>query len=141
MERVEAEVTIEVSTAFTLEQLYEIAFDVMCCIMAADGRASDSEKTLIREIMRKLDSGWSDSECEDRLTSFIGEIRNHGYAAIVKRAMSQIPKYKQAGRIPVLLKCIDMVASADGRLSQRERDLCDRIRKSLGVLATDRAMP
>ncbi|MDB5347837.1 MAG: Membrane-anchored nucleotide-binding enzyme [Schlesneria sp.] len=137
LERVVVEPTIDDSTTVTLQQLHEIAFDVMCCIMAADGRASVSEKAVIREIMRKLDSGWSDAECEDRLMSFIGDIRNHGYASIVKRAMSQIPKYKQAGRIPVLLKCIDMVAGADGRLSQREQHLCDRIRKSLGVLASD----
>lgn len=138
LERAEAEATSDDSSAVTVEQLHEIAFDVMCCIMAADGRASVSEKAVIREIMRKLDSGWSDAECEDRLTSFIGDIRNHGYASIVKRAMSQIPKYKEAGRIPVLLKCIDMVAGADGRLSQREQDLCDRIRKSLRAPVSDR---
>jgi len=117
----------------TPQKLHAALFDILCCIMVADGRASTSEKSSIREIMTKVNSGWSGDECHDRISIFIGDIQKHGYSTVLRRSMSQLPIFKQIGRESVLAKCIDLVSNADGKLSERERDLCDRIRKSIGV--------
>ena len=119
----------------TPEMLHAALFDLLCCIMVADGRASTKERSAIREIMSKLKSGWSDDECDRRISSFIGDIQNQGYPTVLRRSMSKLEIFKQIGREGVLLKCIDLVANTDGKLSQRERDLCDRIRNSMGVAA------
>lgn len=120
----------------TPQMLLSVLFDILCCVMVADGRASTSEKSSIHEIMSKVNSGWSDDKCNGRISSFIGDIQCQGYATVLRRSMSQLRIFKQSGREDVLVKCIDLVANADSKLTQRERELCDRIRKSIGVAAS-----
>lgn len=127
------EVTRDSTEIPTPEMMHAALFDALCCIMIADGRASTSEKSAIREIMSKVQPGWTDDECNSRMTSFISAVQNQGYASIVRRTISQLSIFKQVGREGVLLKCIDIVATADATFSQREHDLRDQIRKSMGV--------
>lgn len=133
---VSKETVRDVVTQPASQTLHTALFNILCCIMVADGRASAREKSTIRAIMSKIDSGWSDDQCDGHLASYIGDVQSHGYATVLRRSMSQLPIFKQIGRDGVLVKCIDLVANADGKLSQRERDLCDRIRISLGVAAS-----
>ena len=77
--------------------------------------------------MTKVNSGWSDVECSVQIQSFINRIEEHGYSLVLRRSMSRLPIFKTAGREDVLHKCVNLVASTNGKLSQREKDLCDRI--------------
>ena len=117
----------------TPQMLHGALLDILCCIMVADGRASTSEKKTIREVMSKVNSGWSDDECEGRISTFIGDIQTHGYQTILRTSLSRIPMFTRIGREGVLIKCVNLVANADGKLSERELALCDQIRKSAGI--------
>lgn len=117
----------------TPQMLHVALFDILCCIMVADGRVSASEKTSIRDVMSKVNSGWSDDECDSRISAFIGDIQTHGYQTMLRRSLSRIPMFKRIGRESVLIKCVNLVANADGKLSDRELALCDEIRKSAGI--------
>ena len=83
--------------------------------------------------MSKVNSGWSDDECEGRISTFIGDIQTHGYQTILRTSLSRIPMFTRIGREGVLIKCVNLVANADGKLSERELALCDQIRKSAGI--------
>ncbi|MBR9803321.1 DUF4236 domain-containing protein [bacterium] len=117
----------------TNHQLEAALFDLLCCIMVADGRASRREKTVIRDAMTGIKSAWSDEDCSSRISSFIAEIQSGGYASVLERSMAKLPMFKQVGCEATIAKCIDMVANADKTPSERERKLCDRIRRTLGV--------
>lgn len=119
----------------TAQQLENALFDLLCCIMVADGRASRSEKTVIRDAMRNLRAGWTDEVCNSRMEAFIGEVQSRGYGAILERSMAHLPLFVQVGCEATVANCIDMVVNADATPSERERNLCIRIRKALGVSA------
>jgi uncharacterized tellurite resistance protein B-like protein len=119
----------------TPQQLHAAFFDILCCIMVADGRVSTREKAAIRDVMSRIRSGWSDDDCNTRIESFIEEIGSRGYAHVLQRSTAKVAMFRQTGRASTLLKCIDMIANVDGELSQRERVLCDRIRGELGASA------
>ena len=111
----------------TAKMLHDALFDILCCIMVADGRASTSEKSMIADIMAKVNSGWSDDECSLQIQSFINRVQEHGYSVILRRSMNRLPIFKNAGRENVVHRCVNLVANANGKLTEREKDLCDRI--------------
>ena len=115
----------------TTEVLHSALFDILCCIMVADGRASPSKKSAIRDIMCKVKAGWTDDECDGRIASFITDVQTSGYSTILRRSMQQLPMFKRAGRERVLLKCVDVVVNANGQSSEREKALCDQIHESM----------
>jgi len=113
----------------TPKMLHESLFNILCCIMVVDGRASTDEKDSITKIMGKVNSGWSKDECGVRIQSFISRIEANGFSVVLRQAMNMLPIFKTAGREDVLHRCVDLVANANGKLTQREKDLCDRITK------------
>ena len=112
-------------------ELYEALFGILCCIMVSDGRASGSEKRVIADIMTKLKSGWSSEDCNQRMCAFFSEVKEIGYLKVRDRLLDTLPLFKAARRESTVLKCIELVAKADGKVVQRERDLCERITASL----------
>lgn len=109
--------------------------------MVADGRVSTREKEKTREIMSKVDIHWTDDEFDNRVATFIEEIRKQGYFNVVQRSIRRLPLFKQIGREKVLIKCIDLVAIGDGKLDPREKDLCDRIREVIGPIDSNATEP
>lgn len=108
-------------------------FEIVCCVMVADKRVSAKEMAAIRDVMKKVGSGWSHDECDARIEAFIAQLRQDGYVAVVDRALSKLPMFVQVGYEKILLESIDKIAIVDGELSDRERELCDRIRKTMGL--------
>ncbi len=115
----------------TPQMLQAALFEVLCCIMVADGRASTKEKAAIRDVMTKIHSGWTDADCNIRFDAFIDEIKMRGYPFTLQKAMSRLPMFKGTERENTLRKCIDMVANVDGKPAERE--LCQRIRDSFAA--------
>ncbi len=115
----------------TAGHLNDALFDLLCCIMVADGRATGKEKATIRQIMSSIDSDWRHETCDARLDAFIASVRNEGFGGILDRSLARTREFVQHGRQAMLLRCLEMVANADGDFSQRERQLCDRIRQQL----------
>jgi hypothetical protein len=116
----------------TPEMLQTSLFDLLCCIMVADGRVSINERTAIQEVMTKIRSGWTGEECTSRIEAFLEEIKSRGYPFVLQRSLSRIPLFKKIGRESTLLNCIDIVAKANGKPSDKEVELCDRIRTLVG---------
>lgn len=112
-------------------KLYEALFNILCCIMVSDGRASESEMSVIADIMSKLKSGWSVEQCNQRTGDFIAEVRAIGYPAVLERSLNELPMFKASRRERTVIKCIELVAEANGKVVQQERDLCDRIAAEL----------
>jgi len=109
-------------------QLFRVLLEVLCCLMVADGRASSSEKQRIRELMAKLHSPWSDSEVNDRIAAFINRVQTNGYRKTLAVALKDVEVFKQVGKQEVLLRCLEAVAKADGTVSDRELQLCQRVK-------------
>jgi uncharacterized tellurite resistance protein B-like protein len=130
----ESKVASTTASRPSVESIHLAVFDLLCCVMVADGRVSTREKEKTREIMSKVDIHWTDEEFDNRVATFIEEIRKQGYFNVVQRSIRRLPLFKQIGREKVLIKCIDLVAIGDGKLDPREKDLCDRIREVIGPI-------
>jgi len=111
--------------------MHSVLFDLLCCMMAADGRVSSAEISKINQIMDKIRPGWTEDHCRTRINSFVNDVKTRGYVSMLEQAMSHLPMFKQQGRQRTLMKCMEAVANADGIHSDRERNLLDRIRGSL----------
>jgi uncharacterized tellurite resistance protein B-like protein len=117
----ESKVASTTATRPSVESVHLAVFDLLCCVMVADGRVSTREKEKTREIMSKVDIHWTDDEFDNRVTTFIEEIRKQGYFNVVQRSIRRLPLFKQIGREKVLIKCIDLVAIGDGKLDPRAK--------------------
>lgn len=108
--------------------LFDVLLEVLCCLMVANGRASSSQKKCIRELMVKVRSPWTDAEVDDHITKFIDHVKTHGYRRILAAALKEVEVFKRMGKQDVLLRCLDAVARADGKLCDRELQLCQRVK-------------
>ena len=115
----------------TNDEVHETLFDVLCCVMVADGRASRSEKARIIELMRKVRASWTPPTIDNRIAMFIERVKTTGYSRVVSETVSRASCFKQIGREDVLLKCIDSIAAADGKLEPNEQALCERFREAV----------
>ena len=97
----------------------------------ADGKASSREKEKLVELMKKVGSGWSTSKVADEIAKFVTRIRIDGYNNVVEKSLVNAPKFKEIGRDDVLLRCVDLIADADGKLDEREAKLIADIRSRL----------
>lgn len=118
----------QTAEAHSSNYLFEVLLEVLCCLMVADGRASSSEKTCIRELMAKVRSPWTDSEVDGHLAAFIDRVQSDGYRRTLASALKDVEVFKRVGKQDVLLRCLDAVAGADGKLGDRELQLCQRVR-------------
>jgi uncharacterized tellurite resistance protein B-like protein len=110
------------------DRVFSVLLDVLCCLMVADGRASSSEKKRIHELMTKVHSPWSDSELHDRIAAFIDRVQNDGYRRTLSAVLKDVEIFRRIGKQDVLLKCLDAVAQADENLTDRELQLCKRVK-------------
>lgn len=108
--------------------VFNVVFDVLCCLMVADGRASSSEKKRIHELMTKVRSPWSDSEIHDRIAAFIDRVQKDGYRRTLSVVLKEVEIFRRIGKQDVLLKCLDALAQADEKLTVRELQLCERVK-------------
>ena len=117
----------EPDTPSASDRVELLFFDALCCIMIADGMASNSEKAAICKIMSIVKSGWSDAECHKRISDFLGKVKNLGFKTVLDQMLRKVLAFKRSGREEFLLKCLKFVADADGELSDREKQFLDHI--------------
>lgn len=113
------------------DEVFASLFDILCCVMACDGRVSVAEKQTIAQIMQKVGATWSSDFVETRIESYLNRVRELGYQQVLSQSMHQLSHFYVPKRKRVLLKCLDMMALADGRIADREENLCGRIRDQL----------
>lgn len=107
---------------------FEALLDVLCCMMVADGRASSGEKKCIHELMEKVNAPWNNSEVYGRIAEFIERVQNDGFRRTLAKVLLRIQVFKQIGKQEILLKCLDAVSRSDGSLTEREIQLCNRVK-------------
>lgn len=110
------------------DRLFCVLLEVICCLMVADGHASKSEKSRIMELMAKVRSPWTNSEVNERMQSIIDRVRRDGYRQTLGVTLKDVEVFKQIGKQEVLLRCLSAVAEADENLTDREIQLCQRIK-------------
>lgn len=115
----------------TAQMLHQALFQSLCCIMVADGRASRTERVKIMDVMRKMKSGWTESQCDTQIDLFIENVKTIGYSKVLNEALDGLTLFRSTGHEATVLKCIEVVALADGKIDQREHDLVARIAKLL----------
>jgi uncharacterized tellurite resistance protein B-like protein len=113
---------------YRADRVFRVLLEILCCMMVADGRASNSEKHRIRELMTKIRSPWRDTEVDDQIAAFIDRVRRDGYRRTLASALKGVEFFKRMGKQDVLLRCLDAVARADDKLSDRELQLYQRVK-------------
>jgi uncharacterized tellurite resistance protein B-like protein len=134
--RTPSQIPIPPKTPPTVEQVFEALFSLLCCVMVADGRASSREKARIAELMRKAGATWEPVAVEDRIVTFISNVQKAGYKTVLADAFSHVPIFKAIGRQDILMKCVNSLTKADEQLSERERDLINKIQSVLNDSST-----
>ena len=129
--------TLPVKDKPTAQVLHQALFQSLCCIMVADGRASRTERVKIMDVMRKMKSGWSESQCDTQIDLFIERVKNSGYSKVLSEALECLKLFRDTGHEATVLKCLEVVALADGKIDQLERDLVTRIATLLSVASID----
>jgi hypothetical protein len=119
------------STVPTAEFLFESLFLILCCLMAADGRASSSEKSAIAELMRRAGARWEPAEVASRISRFIEAVSVNGYKSLVAEALTRVPVFVAAGRQDILLRSISTLANASERGGEREAAFVGKIQRAL----------
>jgi hypothetical protein len=112
----------------TNESICDALLRILCCVMVSDGRASQSERKLIGEIMQNVKSPWSAIEVNARIDTFINGVMSNGYQRSLADALPGVHLFVSIGREATLVRCIDAVAAADKNSSERELALCKQIK-------------
>jgi hypothetical protein len=113
----------------SIEVICDALLRVLCCVMVSDGRASQSERKSIGEIMQKVNAPWSHSDVDRRIDGFIATVLVTGYKQVLADTLSCVPLFTRIGREATLIQCVDAVAAAGKSLNDRDRALCDRIKQ------------
>jgi uncharacterized tellurite resistance protein B-like protein len=117
----------------TVQMLHQALFQSLCCIMVADGRASRTERVKIMDVMRKMKSGWTEVHCDTQIDGFIERLKQDGYSKVLSESLACLTMFRNSGHEATVIKCIEAVAIADGKVDQRERELILKIAELLGV--------
>ena len=113
----------------TFEMACDALIEILCSVMAADGRVSRSERSCVTDLMGKVKSHFTTAQVEARIDSFIDSVSSIGYKRVLSQSLSKVALFKAIGREEVLLRCIDILAGADSKLDDRERALCEQIKQ------------
>jgi uncharacterized tellurite resistance protein B-like protein len=111
--------------------IYSVFMDAMCCVMAADKRATTSEQKRIHSLMQELGSGWSQEQINNYLKGFLDKVRKGQRQAILEDALGKAKAINKLGKGQQLLKCVQSLAEADGSLDPKEKQICDRFVEAL----------
>ncbi|MBI1324452.1 DUF4236 domain-containing protein [bacterium] len=108
---------------------YEVLFDLICCFMVVDGKASTKEKEKVVFIMKKVASTWSESMSKSKIDGFIASVRLIGFPAIEERVFGRLHVFKTKKQREVVIRAINLVIQADSVSNSREIALLAKINK------------
>lgn len=110
------------------DDVYLVMLDSLCCVMSADGIATSSEKAMIRDIMRWLEAPLDADAVDQCIENFCIRVANEGFPAVVDAITTEATLFKRMENSKVLLKCLEKVARADGKVQDAETDMIERFR-------------
>jgi hypothetical protein len=118
-------------SVWSMDDICDVLLNVLCCVMASDGRASRSERNCINDLMKKVQAPWDDDDVERRIDDFVRRVQDCGYRNVLQETLASIDVFKRIGREKVLIRCIDEVARAAQAVEGREQALCQQIKQML----------
>lgn len=105
--------------------------EMLGCLMVADGRASTAERAAIKDLLRNVKCPWDDGETDRRLSHFVTRVQENGYRSVLASALQDVRGMSSEADKAVLLQCLETVSLADGKVTDREKQLINRIRATL----------
>jgi uncharacterized tellurite resistance protein B-like protein len=107
-----------------------LLLDVLCCVMQADGHASQIEKTKVRSVMGKMQNEWSPAAVDELMVRYIKRVKREGYNSVLKATLVGVG-FLDASKRPVINKCIKFISGADDIINESERKVCDLVMKAM----------
>jgi uncharacterized tellurite resistance protein B-like protein len=116
------------------ERQKQIIFEVLCCVMVADGKASRDEKLRLVKIMNEYGCDWSTEEIGQRLTDFVSRVRADGFHKVLNAVCQKAERLDDDHAAQLVEKC-HQLARTDDDYTERERDTVQKIETRLNQLA------
>ena len=118
----------------TKERQEEIVFEVLCCVMVADGKASRDEKVRLVKLMDEYGCTWSTEEIGQRLSDFVSRVRTDGFQKVLNAVCQKAERLDDDHAAQLVEKC-HQLARTDDDFTERERDTVQKIETRLNQLA------
>jgi uncharacterized tellurite resistance protein B-like protein len=111
--------------------LRDVLMDAICCVMVADGKISSKERSAVYKIMEKTKSAWGRDEIDEKVSEFVGRVKESGFKKVFEDVCVKLPEFKKKQKEALLLQCIDYMMRVDGELHPREKQICQRFKAVL----------
>lgn len=115
------------------EAIYQLLLDAMCCVMLADNHVAKSEAHRVLAVLKKLGAPWPEEELRERIKSGMNSVRKSGIELSVSDTCTRLRQLTSEKQRKSVLKCIDLVAEANGDVSTQEREMRNRFAASLNL--------
>ena len=113
------------------EQKYQIVLNALCCMMLADRSSSLEERQKITAIMQRFKAPWNEEEIDQRMREFVMRTKNSSYNSVLDETCQELNNITEPKQKDAIKKCLDKVASADGIIDQKEKEIRDRFHSTL----------
>jgi len=115
------------------ERQHEVVFEILCCVMVADGKASGDEKVRIVELMAEYGCSWPKEEFVRRSREFVDRVRGEGFPKILNQCCEKAEGLDDEHAAQIVARCIRL-ARTDDSYMQLERNVIQRIEAKLKEL-------
>ncbi len=115
------------------EQRFQTVLNALCCMMYADRKSSAEEREKIVSLMQRIKSPWNESEIDQRMREFVISAKENGLEAMLTETCQQLGEIKDPRQQDAIMKCLDKVASADGIIEDKEREIRERFHSILNT--------
>ena len=113
------------------EQKFQTILNALCCMMYADRKSSLEERQKIIKIMMRIKSPWNEAEIDERMRKFVLNAKSNGYDSILDETCKELEAISDPRQQEAIKKCLDNIASADGKIEKQERELRNRFHSIL----------
>ncbi len=115
------------------EQRFHIILNALCCMMLADRKASIEERQKITDIMIRIKSQWDETRIDQLMREFMIRAKNDSYEAVLNETCVELQQITDPRQQEAIKKCLDRVATADGKIEKQEREIRERFHSILTV--------
>jgi uncharacterized tellurite resistance protein B-like protein len=108
-----------------------ILLHALCCMMVADGRALQAERSHIQKILSELKSPWTAEEVDVMIERFYDRVRNEQFEDILTETCENVKVFKSAEHRNVFLRCLKCVAESDGKVDAAEARVYEKLKTAV----------
>jgi tellurite resistance protein len=108
-------------------QTNRVMLEALCCLMAADGKATKAERDAIVNVLRRAGVLMSSQEIEQAIADFVSRVKSDGLQQVFDRCLEDVGRYctDPASRTD-LRRALHLVAKSDGAAHRREQAVIAR---------------